>query len=259
MIISAFNSGSQLSNMKIYDNSIVSDMCSILNNPGGNCTGYIFITGGFSNVEIFNNVFSNAATLSGFEGMIRLDPAGHPMTNFNTYNNVFDANNTNAATAGCDCAAIKSADSTGGGSLSGFTAKNNVFQNFTNSALLNETGTFSTTYSGGINYNDYYNVAMIGVDFTGNQRYSSLANWQGAGFDPNGSTVNPSLGSNYAPQSTSPIMSLGTNLESLGITALDSDKAGVARPSTGAWAMGAFQGSAVGAPAPPSSLEATVQ
>jgi hypothetical protein len=256
MIISAYNSGSSITNMNIYNNTISSDMCSILGNPGGNCTGYVFLTGNMSAVHLFNNLFNVTSTLSGFEGMLRFDPAGASMQNFSIYNNVFDANNTNAATAGCDCAAIKTADSAGGTSLSGFAAQNNIFVNFTNAAFLNEIGTFSSAYSAGINHNDFFNTAQVGVDFSGNAHYTTLANWRAAGFDVNGNNVNPSFGTNYVPQVSS-VMTMGANLSAVGISALDSDKTGLVRPASGPWAAGAYQGSPSG-PAPPTALSATV-
>ena len=45
----------------------------------------------------------------------------------------------------------------------------------------------------------------------------------------------------YKLQAGSPAIGAGVNLTSLGITGLDTDAAGVARPATGAWDIGAYQ------------------
>ena len=61
-------------------------------------------------------------------------------------------------------------------------------------------------------------------------------------------------------QSGSAAIGKGANLTSLGITALNSDAAGTARPSSGGWDIGAFQyGSQTGTIDPPSGLNATVK
>lgn len=52
---------------------------------------------------------------------------------------------------------------------------------------------------------------------------------------------------------------MGTNLRSLGIAALNLDIAGVARPASGAWDVGAFQFSAATGVAAPTSLALVVQ
>jgi hypothetical protein len=64
----------------------------------------------------------------------------------------------------------------------------------------------------------------------------------------NGVTVSPS----GPPLAGSPVLTLGENLTFLAVTGLATDKAGVARPSTGAWATGAFQDP--GLLSPPTSL-----
>ena len=98
-------------------------------------------------------------------------------------------------------------------------------------------------------YNVYYNIGNINVsgpgaafnnDFVGNVEYS-WQQWQNAGHDPHSTTNNPNLNANYYPQTPSAAIGAGTNLTSLGITALDSDKAGTSRPSSGAWGIGAYQ------------------
>ncbi len=251
MIISAFNSGSSLSNSNFYNNTISSDMCSIQGDPGANCTAWMFFTGNMSNVNIFNNILVATSPNSGYESLLRIAPnsySGAAIRNFKIYNNVFVGNNF---TSGCDCAAVKL-----DGAESGLSAQNNIFLHFANTAILNQAGTIASVFGSGINHNDYFDTRYFGVDFSNNQRYATLGQWQAAGFDPNGSTADPNLSASYIPQNSS-MMALGANLVSLGISALNSDKGGTPRPQAGAWAVGAYQGASSG-PAAPTSLTAIV-
>ena len=96
----------------------------------------------------------------------------------------------------------------------------------------------------------------------------TLAAWQSAtGKESNGAyNATSGLDSLGMPQSGSPVLSVGTNLSSLGITPLNSDtsaghtKIPVARSSI--WNAGAFAGGASSAsapPVPPAGLTAIVQ
>jgi hypothetical protein len=91
-------------------------------------------------------------------------------------------------------------------------------------------------------YNDTYNVTDYGViNGTYYPAWSGGGSWQAAGYDIHGVNGNPLLSGAYMLGSGSPAIGTGTNLTSLGIAALNSDAAGVARPSSGAWDIGAFQ------------------
>ena len=251
IVISAFNSGSVLSNTTIYNNVIQSDMCNATTpDPNFNCTAWIFMTGDFSGANIFNNVLvATVATYSGYESLLRIAPnsySGATQTNFNILNNTFVGNNS---TQSCDCAAIKS-----DGNESGFLSQNNIFIHISpNTTYLNEASTLATVYSGGIDRNDYYDVSKIGDDFANSQNYywANPVLWRQPnstnsfpGYDQNGSNSNPSLGSGYIPQSGSAAIGLGANLTSLcsgSLAPLCTDAAGNARPSTGNWDAGAYQ------------------
>jgi hypothetical protein len=87
---------------------------------------------------------------------------------------------------------------------------------------------------------------------TGPTRASTFAAWQvlnggtcpsGGGYDCHGLFSDPKLSGSYTLQAGSPAIQSGTNLTSLcsTIPALCYDKAGNARPSTGAWDIGAYQ------------------
>jgi hypothetical protein len=87
---------------------------------------------------------------------------------------------------------------------------------------------------------------------------STVASWQSScNCDSSSITTNPNLNSNYVPNPGSPVIGAGVNLTSLGIAALNSDKAGNPRPNSGAWTIGAYDLGSV--PSPPTGLTGTVQ
>lgn len=110
------------------------------------------------------------------------------------------------------------------------------------------------------NRNVFYNCmssSCFGFGDGSGPNYSSLAAYKtGTGQDAESVSTNPNL-VNFVPQSGSPGVGLGINLTSMGITALDSDKAGVTRPSSAAWDAGAYQDPPNGIN-PPTALSATV-
>jgi len=75
---------------------------------------------------------------------------------------------------------------------------------------------------------------------------------------PGGTNINLSTG---VPNSGSPVIGAGTNLTSLGISALNADRNGNPRPSSGAWDIGAFNSGAsvtTTKPSPPTGLTVVV-
>ena len=247
----AANSGSKISNSSIYNNVVTSDMCNG-SDANFNCTGLLYLDGAFHNINVYNNVFYVTAAASGYEGLIvvRPDTSGGSLTNISFYNNTVIGNDSTQG-AGCVCSGLNLQ-----GSNSGYVLENNIFLHIsTSQAYYNDTGSKFASVFTIINNNDYYDVGEIGL-YSG-ASYSTLAQWQAAGWDTNGSNGNPSLNSTYQPQTGSALIGLGANLTSLGITPLDSDLAGVARPSTGAWTAGVYQSSSSGTggstPTPPSA------
>ena len=99
------------------------------------------------------------------------------------------------------------------------------------------------------------NLTNGGFGYTGWPHSTVNVSGSGSGLTVNFTVPNPSgyesHGLNSDPlftsssdlrlQSGSPARTVGTNLTSLGITALNSDAAGVARPSSGAWSIGAYE------------------
>jgi hypothetical protein len=236
MIVSAFNSGSTLTNSNFYNNYIQGDMCT---NAAFNCTGYLFLTGSMSNINIYNNVF---ATVSGsYESLLRLSATSGAFSNFSVYNNTFVGN---------------------GGPIgikmdagSNFVIENNIFTGFSQQAMLGNPGNFNML--GSVDYNVYYSNNQIA---NGGVVYNTLASWQAAGHDAHGSSSNPLLTGAFAVGTSSNALGTGTNLTSLNNISLDHDKAGTLRPTTGPWVAGAYQsGASANAPAAPAGLTATVQ
>jgi hypothetical protein len=236
----AVNPGSTVTNSSVYDNYLHGDMCS----QYGNCTSYIYLDGGLNAINVFNNVVVQE-TGGGPEANIRLNDDGNSMGSLGVYNNTVLG--TNGSSFG-----VKS------NTAVSVVLRNNIFTNLS-AAIITDQSSTSMIQS---NNNEFYgntNAVCTNVVSSGNC-YATLANWQSvSGQDMNSSTANPLLSSLMNLLTSSPAISLGTNLTNLGIAPLDSDKAGTARPSSGPWAAGAYQSGSGSAPAPPSSLTAIVQ
>jgi hypothetical protein len=140
------------------------------------------------------------------------------------------------------------------------TFKNNVIQNY-GQYLYVASGTSFAAFD----YNTYGPIGLSGVNHWqyGTTGTSTFSAWPGiCSCDSHGQyNTNLNLSSAGAPQSTSSILiGAGTNLTSLGITALDSDtsdgdtRTPIGRPTAGAWTAGAYQSLA---PNPPGGLTAT--
>lgn len=226
--------------LQIFNNQVIGDI-------GAHATSMVFLennnggTGGTMGTwYIFNNIFyktnANVPTSSGIVA---------PQSN-----NGYLLNNTIIDAGGTGNNAYNCVNFYG----DGWTAKNNI-----------EIGCGTYIYQQGsslsANNNDYYGAAspqwIWGTSFL-----SSLGSWQSScNCDSSSITTNPNLNSNYAPNSGSPVIGAGVNLTSLGIAALNSDKAGNPRPGSGAWTIGAFNlGSASSAtPSPATGLTGSVQ
>lgn len=189
--------------------------------------------------------------------------AGGTMGAWYIFNNVFDKTNANVPTSSGLVAPLSDngylvnntfidAGGTGGNAYicfhsygTGWTFENNI-----------QIGCGSYIYLQGAaltaNYNDYYGAAS--PQWIYHSTYdTTLASWRtSCSCDAAAIGTNPNLTGAYVPNSGSPVIGAGVNLTSLGIAALDTDQAGTARPSTGAWDIGAYQysGSPASSPAP---------
>lgn len=130
--------------------------------------------------------------------------------------------------------------------------KNNVVTGFNSGPYTPSSEATSTQAS---DFNDIYGV--VGNNWGA---FDSLSGWQSHSQDVTGHSVftNPNLSSSYTLNALSPAIGIGTNLTSLGITLLDSDKNGHARPGgSTAWDAGAYN-YAAGAPATPTNISIVV-
>jgi hypothetical protein len=230
-------SGESISGLNIFNNYIYG-------NYGLTSTSGIYVepaaANEISNFYIFNNLFQNSAA-TGYPGDAYLYFFGE---NCGIYNNTVQQTSS-TADSGVDY-------SSNDGPFSGCTVENNVFS-FTGT----QRGEYiplgnSLTNS---DYNDFYDLpATNAMIYQGN--FYSLAGWvSNTGFDTHSITSNPNLTSTGQPNSGSPIIGAGASLYSIcngqanpGLGALCSDIAGTARPSSGAWSIGAYQGAGGSAP-----------
>jgi hypothetical protein len=221
----------------------------------GSDTAYAKATGGSSHItagiyletvgdgpQVFNNVIQLLGPLNqGQNGSIfckTSDTPAESCRNAIIVNNTIIGNNS-----GGSCTEISS---------TGAIFKNNVCSGISYGLYTPYGETTSTVTA---NNNAYSQAVNWGV-------YDNWAGWQSHGQDLNSKLTNLNLNaSSFLPNTGSPVIGLGANLTSLGITALDADILGMSRPSVGPWDSGAYVygGSQVAVPRPPSGLAAVVQ
>jgi len=239
----------------IYDNYIYGNL------GVGSPTGFIYCAD-FSSCTIYNNAIVNTSNV--IYGLMWLGQSSDMGHNMNVYNNTIVG-----ATSSDVCIMLN------------ITGKANI----ENNVCTGPSGMFAyNTYWGSLsqfeatiatsNYNDW-NIGGNAWGSQANGATASYSTWTSAGYDANSQQSNPDLNSNpYTLQSGSPAIGLGTNLTSLGLTALDtgapqtfgpSGSCGngcLGRSSSGSWDAGAYPYTAStstgGPPAPPTDLTAIV-
>jgi len=219
-------SGSSIDGLSVYNNYFYGNW--------GSCpTGFIYFESGSSNPthlrswKVFNNVgvvgAGSGLNTNGWFGLFSGESGSQLVAN----NTIIGPNNTDNSI----CYSIQG--------MSGLTFKNNVVTN-----CGDPVGISSSTVSE-LDYNLYGTSCGNGGNcFIWNGSFlGSFAAWKSAsGGDANAIQNNsPLLNADGTPQLSSPAIAAGANLTSLGITALNSDKSGIARPATGAWDIGAYQ------------------
>jgi len=240
----------------IYDNYIYGNL------GVGSPTGFIYCAD-FSSCTIYNNAIVNTSNV--IYGLMWLGQSSDMGHNMNVYNNTIVG-----ATSSDVCIMLN------------ITGKANI----ENNVCTGPSGMFAyNTYWGSLsqfeatiatsNYNDW-NIGGNAWGSQANGATASYSTWTSAGYDANSQQSNPDLNSNpYTLQSGSPAIGLGTNLTSLGLTALDtgapqtfgpSGSCGngcLGRSSSGSWDAGAYpytaSTSTSAPPAPPTDLTAIVQ
>jgi hypothetical protein len=212
---SASASGSQ-----IYNNSCYGAL-------GASITSCFFFEQSSPNTLIFNNVMYGFTAPSGNFGLIGFgDNDGGGI-----YNNTMIGLTNNAFY----CLMIATPSS-------GTPAS---FENNAMSGCWMGTAYYNTSpIVGTLNYNAYGDAGAGSVGYyiqTGTNY--TLANWRTFTGKEASSLYSSSLGLSGVgiPAVGSAVISAGVNLTALGITALNTDLAGAARPSSGAWDIGAYQ------------------
>jgi hypothetical protein len=210
--------GATYENMSIYNNTFDGNF--------GDClTAYIFeeSTTHTPKEVIFNNVFTLTNQPAGGTGLIAVGPSSGDIA---IYNNTFQ------------CAAQNSGPQAVYLNVLGtYKAKNNLIANC--SPLMNIGGSFSVN---GLN-NNIYTTTTSNIWKVKSGFFDTLTNWQAqTGQDASAQYTSESarLNSKFVPQASSIAIGAGSNLTGLGIAALNFDKAGLARSSSGPWDAGAF-------------------
>jgi len=214
-----------LGTLLVYDNTMagtVSNSTSFIyleNNNGG--------TGGTMGTwYIFNNTFNKTDTPAASTGLFVSYAGGCYLLN-NTFLDAGNASNPwptiNITAPGC-------------------TVENNVLSG--SGYFVYNVAKGAYTSDKNIYYNASYNDPWQWGSCGGPCQYGTIGGWRTAcSCDASAITSNPLLNPNLSIQAGSPAATLGNNLTGLGITALNSDIAGNARPASGPWPAGAFNAS----------------
>jgi len=214
-------------------------------------TGWIFLEYGNPGAEVFNNILESDPDAGGtrlnYPANGYITAGGGVGTQHFWNNTIIGGNN------GGNCYA---------GGSTGFDFQNNVLVFCGNPIFMGSAATSIT-----IDYNDYYNLPGDGWANGGGVQ-TNFATWKSScACDAHSQLGNdPKLDGSYHLQSGSSAIQQGANLTSLGITLLDSDRAGVGRPggtcsgqgSACNWDEGAYQFSTDPPVNPPTGLAAVV-
>jgi len=230
----------QVTELQIYDNLCDGD-------TGSWVTGCIYLMDSVNNAYVYNNIIVGNASRTIY-GQIRIDATtgDNAQGPISVFNNTIVGNNP------------------GGYCLWGtyqnsFSVKNNVILGCQTLVEIDN----STLASGGLNNNVYQEINGVGA-FSWNRSFTtSLAQWQSDTGQDGSALLVASAGVDGTgkPQARAVLIGAGANLTSVGIASLDQDMSGSARPATGAWDAGAYNGGTTTAqpPAPPTGLTATVK
>lgn len=241
-----------LYNPLLYNNTSHGD----LDGGTGSGTAHFFCTNDTDGSTSFANVSCTV-----FNNVVDMSSSTHCAAAFwDGAQNALFANNTLIAPASCSTGQSIGIEL---GANAALTVKNNIFENF----YYNLQAQYGSGTAGAVtasDHNDWYNCTGVSLNscFNGTDGNWSFSTWQSShSFDLNSITTSPNLNSSYFPPSSSPVVGLGANLTGLGITALDADQNGVARPASGAWTAGALSPTSNPMPtaAPASSFSAIVQ
>jgi len=213
------------------------------------------LTGSGCAAYIFNNVFQYPALNPGTAVWLN-GSAGYPLGPYFLYNNTFVNPGYMVLPAGDNLTMSLENNLV----TEGTTGYNYFYAKVYGAASLGSVLAIS-------DYNLFYGGR--GLSFTGagywgwppGSSWGSYSSWTVTGFDAHSIGANPKLSASYGLLVDSPARRAGANLTALcstaGLAPVCRDKAGVARPSTGAWDIGAYQYAST--PAPPTGLTTIVK
>lgn len=219
--------GAALTGVSVNGNYVHGDFGGTTCGGGGShTTALIFIesTGGGTDTNplIFNNLLVSGSGDDPSDGL--LNPGDSGTTGAQIYNNTFVGANDGSGY----CMIIDGS----------FTAKNNICSGLSYAIYIGGAGVSQITAS---NNNLFFQNSN---GFNAGSGPISFASWRALSGNPDANSLNgsdPILNSNGTLRAGSPAIGVGANLTSLTITNLDSDKAGIARPSAAPWDVGAYQ------------------
>jgi hypothetical protein len=214
------NLGTGVSHIDIYNNFIHGTASSC-------CTTAYIYANDVNHVRIFNNLLVAPTGTYVNNGWLTIGFPRVPDSDNAVFNNTVIGGTSSQGA----CFSIKSELS--------FSFENNISANC--AYLL-----WSTASSRFVRFdnNIYRNSVLSGSWRLDNEYYDALAAWRKASMgDANSHALTGSLNldGNYQPLPGSIVLGAGANLSALSVVALNFDKAGVARPTSGAWDNGAYQ------------------
>ena len=228
--------GGTVDHVKIYNNTFHGTCGPAF------CTAMMYINDRTTFFDIFNNVFhlEGGGTTNG------AITYGYGAANFRILNNTF---------VGFSTSTFVPIGDTGSPGDTSILIQNNIFSTWQGALYLPSTAAGQLSS----NNNDWFNLPGNGLGSTwsvgGTIGGNTLAQWKtSSGLDGASIGTNPNLDASFRPLAGSPVIATGANLTSLGITELNTDKAGVLRPTSTNWDMGAFQAAGVGLSNNPSSI-----
>jgi hypothetical protein len=241
-----------LETMQFCNNKFYGDFHQSFGGSGG-MTAFFYTEGGAKNLTLCNNDMSFTSAIPGnFDGLIVLSGSNTSAGTAAIYNNSLANIGANAMSGGINVR----------GSFVNVTVRNNIASGMQYCVDVEDTG----SQTGFVSDYNLFNCSSGSVGHWGTP-IQTYAQWRALGHDTHSSFgVDPgwvAAPGNERLSASSPALNLGagTNLTGLAIPVLDSDLTGVARPASGAWALGAYQGGAAATTpsvAPPTNLSVSV-
>jgi hypothetical protein len=233
-----------------YNNYIHGDLTD------GSPTGFIYCAD-FTTCTIYNNLLVNESNGHTVFGLMWLGQSGNMGKDMFVYNNtlVNQCSNSCLPYGPGDCIMMN---------ITGHAiVENNICVGPSRQNIYDTYLTSLSALASAITTSNHNDWDALGNAYgsQANGTTASYSSWTALGKDVNSTQADPLLSSSFLLQAGAPAIGLGANLTGLGIATLDVDKAGIARPASGAWDGGVYnlQSATSSLPAPPSGLTATVQ